>query len=95
MQIPKGFLLGLLAIAGCTAVAEPNPLGQPGTFAIKEISSQDTAEGTRKVWLAMVSDQAASPFQFQLEMLLKPLQGPLPMAFSKAAIIREKGKDGR
>jgi hypothetical protein len=91
-----GILLCTLPIVGCESQPEPSPLGQPGTFAIKEIASEGTPKGLKKTWLATVSDESGKPpFQFRLEMLLKPLKGELPMAFSEAALIREQGNDGR
>jgi hypothetical protein len=89
-------LTGASLSAGCSSsLSEPNPLGQPGTFAIKELSSAQTAEGTKKVWLATVSEASGKTFHFGIEMLIKQGKGPIPIAFSKAAFVREAGNDGR
>jgi hypothetical protein len=94
-QALVGILLSTIPIVGCSSQMESSPLGQPGTFAIEEIASEGTPEGLKKTWLATVANENGKPpFHFRLEMLLKSLNGPVPMAFSKAAIVREKGNDG-
>ena len=79
---------------GCsTSRRESLPSDQPGSFAITEVESKETPEGTQKAWRA-TSREGGEPFAFRLEMLLKVPSGKLPVAFSMGAIIREQAADG-
>ncbi|HXY34967.1 MAG TPA: hypothetical protein VEI07_12120 [Planctomycetaceae bacterium] len=91
------FLAGAL-LTGCgspPAPPEPNPLGQPGTFAIKEVSSIPTAGGTNKVWAATLTCSNGSAFHFWFEITVKKDGGTDPLDFSRAALTRQIGNDGR
>ncbi|MCA8986968.1 MAG: hypothetical protein KDA78_04975 [Planctomycetaceae bacterium] len=68
---------------------------QPGSFRIAEVESKDTSEGTLITWRATAAGSSEEDFTFLLELLLKPLKGDFPIAFSTGAIIREPGSDGR
>src|SRR5262245_47284279 len=87
---------GLFGVSGRSKpYEEPLPSNQPGSFSFTEVESKETPEGTLKTWRAISRGTDTHPFNFRLEMLLKPPKGDLPMAFSKGAIIRESGADGR
>ncbi len=86
---------GLLATGGCSsAPLEGLPANQPGSFALTELDSKDTPDGVLKTWRA-TSRGSSAPFSFRLEMLIKPPKPNHPFSFSKGAILRESGADGR
>ena len=88
-------LSGLLAASGCSSSHhESLPSNQPGSFALTEMDSKDTSDGTLKTWRATSRATDGEPFAFRLEMLLKTPKGDMPFTFSKGAIIREPGADG-
>jgi hypothetical protein len=82
-------------LAGCSSTEpEENPLGQPGTFAIQEIVSTPTSDGTNKIWNATIADANGPAFHFGLELRLKKGGGAGAQASSNGAFTREKGNDG-
>ncbi|HSR66857.1 MAG TPA: hypothetical protein VLU25_02855 [Acidobacteriota bacterium] len=89
-------LAGLLSAGGCLpSPSERLPSHQPGSFSLTEVASKEASGGTLKTWRAVSRSTGEESFAFRLEMLLKPLQGEIPMAFSQGAIIREPDADGR
>ena len=92
--------LGLLLtaapfLAGCSSTEpEESPLGQPGTFAIQEIVSTPTSDGTNKIWNATIAGAGGPAFHFGLELRLKKGGGGGTVASSNGAFTREKGNDG-
>lgn len=88
-------LSSLLPAVGCSSSHDASfSLTQPGSFALTELKSKETSEGTLKTWRATSTDTEGNPFAFGLEMLLKTSKGDAPFAFSKGAIIRERHSDG-
>ncbi len=88
-------LSGLFAAGGCSSSHDQSlPSNQPGSFALTEIDSKGTSDGTLKIWRAPSRATDGEPFDFRLEMLLKTPKGDVPFAFSKGAIIREPGANG-
>ena len=49
-------LSGLLAASGCSSSHDDSlPSNQPGSFALTEVDSKDTSDGTLKTWRAINS----------------------------------------
>jgi hypothetical protein len=88
------------ALVGCADKTSKAPTPKqeagvyPGSFRIKEISSQNEAEGTLKVWLATASRGEMST-QFRIELLLKSPKGDAPFSFTKGALMREAKSEGK
>ena len=88
-------LSGLFAVGGCSSSPDESlPPNQPGSFALTQVDSQVTAEGTLTTWRATSRSTDSGSFTFRLELLLKSPKGDLPFAFSTGAMIREPGADG-
>jgi hypothetical protein len=65
----------------------------PGSFQIRETASIAGPNGSKKTWLATVV-RGSRRTAFRIELLLKPKKGDSPFAFSRGALVREKGADG-
>jgi hypothetical protein len=88
-------LTGCLDMGGCSSpYRESLPADQPGSFALSEVESKETPEGILKTWRA-TSRGGGEPFAFGLEILLKAPKDKGQFAFSKGALIREHGADGK